>query len=306
MAFITNLKYKGLTVKLPEVVTITEDDVLAELERFRASQAETVEITSDDVVLKNGDTACIYFCGYVNGEKFPGGEADKYDLVIGSHTFIPGFEEQMVGMKVGEERDVLVTFPEVYEPSLAGKDATFKVKLYCVKQLKEVELTDELVKKATNLESIEAFKAGYRAYMQDKLAQDYMAKKHEALLDAVVATANVEVTKDMVDAQIETMLKSLERDLTYYNMTVDQYFEMNGTTKEAETERIRDQVKVNIKKVLVVEEIMNLENLIVSDEEVEEFLKGNQAENIDKEGVKTNLSYAKVLEFLDKNNNWEK
>lgn len=306
MAFIKNLKYKDLTVKLPEVITITENDVNAELERFRASQAETVELTDDTIELKNGDTACIYFCGYVDGEKFPGGEADKYDLVIGSHTFIPGFEDQMVGMKIGEERDVLVTFPEVYEPSLAGKDATFKVKLYSVKQLKEVELTDELVKKATNLDGIEAFKAGYRAYMQDKLSQEYFAKKRDLLLTTIVNNAEVEVTKDMIDAQIDTMLSDLERELVNYNMTVDQYFEMNGTSKDAEIERVRAQVKENIKKVLVVEEIMNLENISASDEEVEEFLKDTKAENIDKAGVKMNLSYAKVLEFLDANNNWEK
>ena len=212
----------------------------------------------------------------------------------------------MVGMKIGEERDVLVTFPEVYEPSLAGKDATFKVKLYSVKVLKEVELTDELVKKATKLDGIEAFKEGYRAYMQDKLSQEYFAKKRDLLLTTIVNNAEVEVTKDMIDAQIDTVLSDLERELVAYNMTVDQYFEMNGTTKDAEIERVRTQVKENIKKVLVVEEIMNLENISASDEEVEEFLKNTQAENIDKAGVKMNLSYAKVLEFLDSNNNWEK
>ena len=306
MAFIKNLKYKDLTIKLPEVITITEDDVNAELERFRQSQAESVELTSEDIELKNGDTACIYFCGYVNGEKFPGGEADKYDLVIGSHTFIPGFEEQMVGMKIGEERDVLVTFPEVYEPSLAGKPAVFKVVLHSIKVKKEVELSDKLVKKATKMQSIEEFKNSYRAYVMEQRAQEYMAHKHEAMLEAVVATAEIEVTKEMVDAQIESMLKQLERDLTQYNMTVEQYFEMNGTTKEAESERIREQTRHNIKKVLAVEEIMDKENLTASDEEVDEFLKGNKMENIDKEGVKTDLSYVKVLEFLDKNTKWVK
>ena len=142
--------------------------------------------------------------------------------------------------------------------------------------------------------------------MQDKLSQEYFAKKRDLLLTTIVNNAEVEVTKDMIDAQIDTMLSDLERELVNYNMTVDQYFEMNGTSKDAEIERVRAQVKENIKKVLVVEEIMNLENISASDEEVEEFLKDTKAENIDKAGVKMNLSYAKVLEFLDANNNWEK
>ena len=306
MALIKNLKYTGLEIKEPTFNQVTDKEVEMELERFRQSQSEMVEIKEDGRLLKNGDVANIDFTGYVNGEKFQGGEGKNYDLLIGSHSFIPGFEEAMVGMKIGEERDVNVTFPEVYEPSLAGKPAVFKVVLHSIKEKKEVELTDELIKKATKMQSIEEFKTAYRAYATEQRTQEYMAHKHEAMLNAVVATAEIEVTKEMVDAQIESMLKQLERDLTQYNMTVDQYFEMNGTTKEAETERIREQTRHNIKKVLAVEEIMDKENLYASDEEVEEVLKGNKMENIDKEGVKTNLSYVKVLEFLDKNTKWIK
>ena len=306
MALIKNLKYTGLEIKEPAFVEITDKEVEMELERFRQSQSEMVEVKDENRLLANGDVANIDFTGYVNGEKFQGGEGKNYDLLIGSHSFIPGFEEAMVGMKIGEERDVNVTFPEVYEPSLAGKPAVFKVVLHAIKEKKEVELTDELVKKATKMQSIEEFKTAYRAYVTEQRAQEYMAHKHEAMLEAVVATAEIEVTKEMVDAQIESMLSQLERDLTQYNMTVDQYFEMNGTTKEAETERIREQTRHNIKKVLAVEEIMDKENLYASDEEVEEVLKGNKMENIDKEGVKTNLSYVKVLEFLDKNTKWIK
>jgi trigger factor len=306
MALIKNLKYTGLEIKEPAFKEITDKEVEMELERFRQSQAEMVEVKDDGKLLENGDVANIDFTGYVNGEKFQGGEGKNYDLLIGSHSFIPGFEEAMVGMKVGEERDVNVTFPEVYEPSLAGKPAVFKVVLHSIKVKKEVELSDELVKKATKMQSIEEFKNSYRAYVMEQRAQEYMAHKHEAMLEAVVATAEIEVTKEMVDAQIESMLKQLERDLTQYNMTVEQYFEMNGTTKEAESERIREQTRHNIKKVLAVEEIMDKENLTATDEEVEQFLNGNKMENIDKEGVKTNLSYVKVLEFLDKNTKWIK
>jgi FKBP-type peptidyl-prolyl cis-trans isomerase (trigger factor) len=124
------------------------------------------------------------------------------------------------------------------------------------------------------------------------------------MLNTITAGAEVEVTKDMVDAQINSMLSQLEKDLTQYGMTVDQYFEMNGTSKEKEIENVREQTKFNIKKVLIVEHIMEVENLIATDEEVENVLKGNNFENIDKEGVKTNLSYSKVLEFLDKANKW--
>ncbi|MCQ2399127.1 MAG: FKBP-type peptidyl-prolyl cis-trans isomerase [Clostridia bacterium] len=138
-----NLKYKGLKLQRPKVEDITEEEILAELERFRRAQAETVEITDETRILKEGDCAHIDFTGYVDGEKFEGGEAKCYDLVIGSHQFIPGFEEGMVGMKIGEERDVKVTFPTEYVPTLAGKDAIFKVLLHAIKEKKEVELSDE-------------------------------------------------------------------------------------------------------------------------------------------------------------------
>ena len=306
MAFIKNLKYTGLTIIEPELKQVTEEEINAELERFRQAQSEMVEITDATATLKNGDIANIDFTGYVNGEKFAGGEGKNYDLEIGSHSFIPGFEEAMVDMTIGEERDVAVTFPEIYEPSLAGKGAIFKVVLHKIKQKKEVELTDELIQKHTKMETIEQFKQAFMAYTMEQRVQEYMAKKHDAMLDTIIATGEIEVTKDMIDAQIETMLNQLARDLTQYQMTVEQYFEMNGTTKEAECERIRGHVRGNIQKVLAIEYIIDKEHIVASDEEVEEFLKGNKAENIDKEGVKTNLSYVKVLEFLDKNNNWAK
>lgn len=168
MALIKNLKYTGLEIKEPAFKEITDKEVEMELERFRQSQAEMVEVKDDTRLLQNGDVANIDFTGYVDGEKFAGGEGKNYDLAIGSHSFIPGFEEAMVGMKVGEERDVNVTFPEVYEPSLAGKPAVFKVVLHSIKVRKEVELSDELVKKATKMQSIEEFKNSYRAYVIDR------------------------------------------------------------------------------------------------------------------------------------------
>ncbi len=304
MAFIKNLQYKDLTFKLPPYKKVTDEEVEAELERFRLSQSEEVEITDPNYELKNGDIANIYFCGYLNGEKFEGGEADNYDLTIGAHQFIEGFEEKMLGMKIGETKDLDLAFPENYVEHLAGKPVVFKVTVHKIKTKKEVELSDELVKKATKMQSIEEFKAGYRAYASEKYAQEYVSLKNEAILNGLLQNAEVEVTKDMVDAQINTMFSQLEKDLTQYGMTVDQYFEMMGSTKEIEAEGLREKAKENIKKVLIIERVMELENLIASDEEVEEFLKGNTFENIDKEGVKTSLSYTKTLQFLDKNNKW--
>jgi len=160
MAFIKNLTYKDLTFKLPELKKVTDEEIENELERFRASQVETVEVTDENYELQNGDVANIDFCGYVNGEKFEGGEG-KFDLTIGSGQFIPGFEEGMIGMKKGETRDVNVTFPTAYTPELAGKDATFKVTVNKISQTKEAVLSDELVKKATKMQSIEEFKTAY-------------------------------------------------------------------------------------------------------------------------------------------------
>ena len=134
MAEIKNLIYKDLNFHLPEKHTVTDGEIAEEVERFRKQFSEE-EITDENETLNVGDTAHMDFCGYVNGEKFEGGEAKCYDLKIGSHSFIDGFEDQMVGMHPGEEKDVKVTFPENYVPDLAGKPAVFKVKLHAIKRL---------------------------------------------------------------------------------------------------------------------------------------------------------------------------
>ncbi|MCQ2399126.1 MAG: hypothetical protein MJ072_01305 [Clostridia bacterium] len=153
---------------------------------------------------------------------------------------------------------------------------------------------------------MEEFKNCYRLHLQEERAQEFVGKKNEALLSAITENADVEVTKDMVDAEVDRMLLNLEQDLKKYGVTVEQFFESQGTTKEAEKVKVRDVVKENVKRVLVIEKIMELENLAATDEDVENFLKGSPApqETIDKEGVKINLSYANVLTFLDANTEW--
>ena len=363
MAILSELNYTNLRLKRPALPKVTEEEVEAECKRFAESVAPVFLDVNPARTLALGDQANFDFTGYLNGVKFPGGEAKGYDLVIGSGAFIPGFETGMLGMHPGEERDVPVTFPENYgEKTLAGKPAVFKVKLIGVKTKTAVEMTDELVKAHTSMNTVEEFKAAYREHLANERARDFVAAKNDAILSALSAGAQVEITKDMVDAQVDGMLADLERSLTEYGMTVDEFFEMNGSTREREIERVRKDVKENIKRVLIIEAIMEKENLAVSDEEVEEFLKqsgapedecdcgcdhhhedgeecdcGHHHENgeecdcehhhengeecdcghehhhhhhhhhgpVDKEGVKTNLSYAKVLAFLDEHTVWE-
>lgn len=301
MAEIKKLVYKGLNFTFPEKQTVTEEEINAEVERFRA-QFSQVEITDANEVLASGDTAHMDFCGYVNGEKFEGGEAKCYDLVIGSHSFIDGFEDQMIGMHPGEERDLNVTFPQEYAPQLAGKAAVFKVKLHAIKRASNDPLTDETVKAHTKMQSVEEFKACYRNYLEDQYERAFYSKKQEAILLEVLNNSEIVVSPEEIDKEVTANLERLEQDLKQYAISVDDFFSMNGTTKEAEVERIKGSIVENLKRVAAVEEIVKLENVTVSDEEATECLKRFGEENADVNAVKQSMVYAKAIQLLEELN----
>ncbi len=311
---IENLKYKGLTFTLPEKKQVTEEEINAEVERFRQQFAEEV-VNDENATVQNGDTTDMDFCGYVNGEKFEGGEATHYELKIGSHSFIDGFEDQMIGMKVGEEKDINVTFPTNYVPHLAGKPAVFKVKVHQIKRKTDGPLTDETVKAHTKMQSLEEFKACYRIYLNDKYEQEFMGKKQEAMLSAVSKDAKVDVDEAKVQEEVELNFKALEQQLKQYGLTMDQFFEMNQTDMENERKRVYGMVYENMKRIAIVEEIKKAENVTVTEEELNDYLKSvdtcgdehcNHEHDIDKDQVKQSMSYAKVLQFLEDNNSWTK
>lgn len=303
MAIIKNLIYKDLNFRLPEKQKVTAEEIAEEVKRFRERFSEE-EITDANETLNVGDTAHMDFCGYVNGEKFEGGEAKCYDLKIGSHSFIDGFEDQMVGMHPGEEKDVNVTFPENYVPDLAGKPAVFKVKLHAIKRVSDKPLTDETVKAHTQMQSVEEFKACYENYLEDKYTREFYAKKQDVMLKEIVKNSEIEVSPEEIEKEVKENFDHLENDLKNYGMTVDLFFETNGTTREDETVKLKAMVEENIKRVAAIEEIIKRENITVSDEEVSDYIKNAGAKEEDAPSIRQSMSYAKALQLLEESNEW--
>ena len=303
MAEIKNLIYKDLNFHLPEKHTVTDEEIAEEVERFRKQFSEE-EITDENETLNVGDTAHMDFCGYVNGEKFEGGEAKCYDLKIGSHSFIDGFEDQMVGMHPGEEKDVNVTFPENYVPDLAGKPAVFKVKLHAIKRFSDKPLTDETVKAHTKMQSVEEFKACYRNYLEDKYNREFYAKKQEIMLKEIVKNSEIEVSSEEIENEVKANFDHLENDLKNYGMSVEQFFEMNGTTREDETVKLKAMIEENIKSIAALEEIVKRENVAVSDEEIADYVRSSGAKEDAAPAIRQNMAYAKALQLLEESNDW--
>lgn len=222
--------YKGLEVE--EVNTeVTDEDVQNELTQLQERQAELVVKEEGEVA--NGDTVVMDFEGFVDGEAFEGGQAENYSLEIGSGSFIPGFEEQLEGKKAGEEAEVEVTFPEEYHAEdLAGKAATFKVKIHEIKAKELPELDDEFAKDVDeDVESLEELKTKTRERLEQQKKTEAENNKRETLVNKASENAEVEIPDAMVDTELDRMVQEFEQRLQMQGMTKDMYFQFTGQTK---------------------------------------------------------------------------
>lgn len=262
-------EYKGL--KMPAQVTeVEEEAVTAEIERLLAQNAELV--LKEEGTLENGDTAIFDFEGSVDGVVFEGGTAENYELKIGSGQFIPGFEEQMVGMALGEEKDLNVKFPDEYQAeNLKGKDAIFKVKLHEMKVTELPELTDEFVKDLDRegIETVDALKEDTKATLQKRLDDQNQNAKVDFVVDEAAKNASYDLPKEMVINEKDRLVDNITQQAKQYNLELEQYLQFSGVTKEDFEKNMMKDAEKSVSYNLVVEAIGKAENIEATEEEIE-------------------------------------
>lgn len=302
-------EYKGIEVQKKEY-TVAEEEVENYLKSLQNRYARLVE---KEGTIENGDLATIDFEGTIDGEPFAGGKAENYTLEVGSGTFIPGFEEQMIGMAVEEEKDIKVTFPEDYHVAdLAGKEAVFKVKVNGLKTKELSPLDDEFAKDVSEFETLEELKNDIRHRMEETAKHRSEGELRAELVDKVVEMAEVDIPEVMIQRRIGSMVNDFATRLQRQGLDFQQYLQHIGQSVEEFGERFRDQAILSVKTDLVLEAIAKQENIEVSeaelDEEIEEMAKAyNQDKNALKEflasqgniePLRENIRLDKAVEFL--------
>jgi trigger factor len=305
--------YKGLEVKTEEAA-VTDEEIAAELTKLQQRHAELVVI--EEGAAQNGDVVSIDFEGFVEGEAFEGGKAEKYSLELGSNSFIPGFEEQVVGMVIDEDKDITVTFPENYHSEdLKGKEALFKVRLHDIKRKNLPELDDEFAKDVSEFDTLDEYKEDIKKRLQERKEQDQQASKETAVVEQAAAAAEIEIPASMVDAELDVMVKEFERRLRSQGMTLDIYFQFSGQNEDVLKEQMKEDAVKRVRNNLVLEAIAAAENITASDEEVDaelekyaqsyqkpvEELRSIFASNGSLEGLKGDLVVKKTVDFLVQN-----
>ncbi len=255
-------EYKGLHVDKEEVV-VTDEDVEAQMNELRNRNAKMV-VAEEGHVIEKGDFAIIDFAGTVGGEPFNGGEGKGYPLEVGSNSFIPGFEDQLVGLSKGDVTDVEVTFPEEYfVPELAGKEAVFKVNIQDVKVKELPELTDEYVAANSEFKTVEEMRANFKERMQKAAEENAKVNYENALIDAAVANAKFEVPEIMVEDRISQMVEEMKMSLESRKMSLDMYMQYTGMDMEKIRENQRPVAVKNVNTDLVLDAIAKAENIQV-------------------------------------------
>ena len=303
-------QYKGVELKKVEY-KVTDEDVNHELEHMQEHNARI--ITVEDRPVKEKDIAVIDFEGFVDGKAFEGGKAENHELEIGSNTFIPGFEEQIIGMKAGEEKDINVTFPEDYfSKDLAAKEATFKVKLHEIKEKKLPTLDDEFAKDVSEFDTLNDLKTSIK---EKKQAQNDDRAKHETESLAIEAVSNntpIDIPSGMIETEIDAMIRDLEQQLSYQGINLDQYLHMINKTRKEIEDNYKEQAEKNVKSRLVLEAIIKEEKLEASDDEVSAKIKematnyGRKEEELNKnealkEYLANNIKTEKAIDLIVKN-----
>ncbi len=304
-------KYKGVEIKKIEY-KVTDEDIEHELGHMQEHNSRLISI--EDRPVEKGDIANINFEGFVDGVAFEGGKAENHDLEIGSNTFIPGFEEQIIGMKIEEEKDIKVKFPEEYfSKDLAGKDATFKVKVNEIKKKELPTLDDEFAKDVSEFDTLKELKDSIKEKQQKQNDERAKYETQDAVIKAVCENVKVEIPSGMIETETENMLKDMEQRLAYQGLKLDQYLQMMGKTKEDMQKEYEPQATEAIKSRLALEAVIKAEKIEVAEIDIDEKIK-EMAKNYGKENdeeflknenvrnyIKQGLESEKAIEFLVKN-----
>lgn len=302
-------EYKGIEVE-KETVKVPAADVKAELNRLAQRNARTETV---DRKAKKNDTVDIDFEGFVDGVAFEGGKAEHHMLTLGSGSFIPGFEDQLIGCKAGDEKDVVVTFPEEYHAKeLAGKEAVFKCKVHKVEETILPELDDEFAKDVSDTcETLEDLKKEITERLKKERQENVEHAFEEKILDAVIEGMKADIPQAMVESQVDALVQDFGYRLQMQGMALDQYLKMTGTEMGAFRAMFREQADRQVKTRLALEKVAELENIAVSDKELdEEYAKMAEQYGMEVDKVKSivsaealsgDLKISNALEFLKKN-----
>ncbi|ADV93615.1 MULTISPECIES: trigger factor [Bacillus] len=304
-------EYKGLGIEKDDT-TVTDEDVQNELKALQERQAELV--VKEEGTVEEGNTVVLDFEGFVDGEAFEGGKAENYSLEVGSGSFIPGFEDQLVGLEAGAEKDVEVTFPEEYHAEdLAGKPAVFKVKIHEIKAKELPELDDEFAKDIDEeVETLAELTEKTKKRLEEAKENEADAKLREELVLKASENAEIDVPQAMVDTELDRMLKEFEQRLQMQGMNLELYTQFSGQDEAALKEQMKEDAEKRVKSNLTLEAIAKAENLEVSDEEVDaELTKMAEAYNMPVENIKQaigstdamkeDLKVRKAIDFLVEN-----
>ena len=303
--------YKGLGIEKDDTA-VTDEDVQNELKTLQERQAELV--VKEEGAVEEGNTVVLDFEGFVDGEAFEGGKAENYSLEVGSGSFIPGFEDQLVGLEAGAEKDVEVTFPEEYHAEeLAGKPAVFKVKIHEIKAKELPELDDEFAKDIDEeVETLAELTEKTKKRLEEAKENEADAKLREELVLKASENAEIDVPQAMVDTELDRMLKEFEQRLQMQGMNLELYTQFSGQDEAALKEQMKEDAEKRVKSNLTLEAIAKAENLEVSDEEVDaELTKMAEAYNMPVENIKQaigstdamkeDLKVRKAIDFLVEN-----
>ena len=297
-------EYKGVEVKR-EHTLVTEDEVNAEIEKERNKQA--AEVSVEDRAVAEGDTVNLDYSGSVDGMKFAGGTAEAQTLKIGSHTFIPGFEEQMVGMNIGEEKDLEVTFPEEYHAKeLAGKKAVFHVKVNGITETQLPALDDDFAKDISEFDTLDEYKADVRAKLEAQAAERDNNAFTNAVIEKVMENATVEIPEAMVERQIDSMVRNFEARLAQQGLKLADFIKYTSQDEKSFRNQYREQAEKSVRANLVLEAVENAENFEATEEEIDaEIVKfagqiGQDVENLKKNLTEGDREYFKADVIRDK------
>ncbi|MFY9175946.1 MAG: trigger factor [Caldicoprobacterales bacterium] len=301
-------QYKGIEINKVEY-NVTDQDIDEQLEMVREQNARWISV--EDRAAKEGDLLTIDYKGYVDGEAFEGGTAENQTLEIGSQRFIPGFEEQLIGVKVGEEKEIQVTFPEEYHAEdLKGKEATFEIKVHEIKEKELPELDDEFVKDISEFDTLEEYKDNLRKTMEENSKQREKVEMENQLLEKVVENAKVDIPEVMVENEIDAMVRDMDFRLRYQGMNLQTYLDMINTTMEDFRAQFKDDAYNRVKLQLTIDQIIKEEKIEATDEDLErEYTRIAEEYKLDldrvkndyqgrEEGLKNSLAVQKAVDFL--------
>lgn len=281
-------KYKGVKVDKQDTA-VTEEEIGKELDKERESNARTIEV--EGRAIEKGDIATIDFEGFVDGEAFEGGKGENYPLTIGSGAFIPGFEEQLIGKNKDEEVEVNVTFPEDYHAEeLKGKAALFKVVIREVKTKELPALDDEFASEVSEFDTLAEYKEEIKRKLTEKKEKEAKSAKEEAVIDAIIADADMEIPQAMLETQQRQIVDEFSQRLRMQGLSLEQYFQFTGLDAQKMLEQVKPQADRRIKSRLVLEAIVAAENITITDEDYEkEIARMAEVYNMETDKVKETL-----------------